>query len=377
MRIIRGWRLWCRQPSSTSLTVIVKQVQSDQRSTVTRDRRTFLFTAGAAALAPFGFAQAPAKLIVPDKAWDCRMPGGIPNPENGNLVFEAQVKLDRLASLGKTPYGNRRVAVGLEGSAAGSKLSATVMPGALDFELTLSNGVVEVEDIFVFKTEDGKYILSRSAGAGADSKDVRVVMDFEAPTGSSAEWLNRGTYVARRLLNEAARTISLRVYDVSNVAINPNAGSLTRIAKPAGVKPQPWDYRQKDPSEKQGSELIVESVGLSPSQRIGPSKRGTRNIIPITGGDISGRITGKVLVGGADYQNLSAPPAIDARYLWQASDGEIIIVRNTTSAAGGLVPSFETRSDGPYAYLNTGLYLSSNPGIANGGVKITMYDSTK
>ena len=28
-----------------------------------------------------------------------------------------------------------------------------------------------------------------------------------------------------------------------------------------------------------------------------------------------------------------------------------------------------------YAYLNTGKFLSSNPGIANGGVKITMYDS--
>jgi hypothetical protein len=40
------------------------------------------------------------------------------------------------------------------------------------------------------------------------------------------------------------------------------------------------------------------------------------------------------------------------------------------------VPIFEARADGPYAYLNSGLYLSSNPGIANGGVKITMYDST-
>ncbi len=303
------------------------------------------------------------------------MPGGIPNPENGTLIFEAQMKLDRLASLGTTPYGKRRVAVGLEGMVTGPKLSATVMTGALDFELTLSNGAIEVEDFFVFKTEDGKYILSRSAGLGADAKDVRVVMDFEAPIGSAVEWLNTGKYVARRTLNETAKTFTLRVYDVSNAATN--AANVTRIAKPAGAKPQPWDYRQKDPAEKPGQELIVESVGLSPSQRVGPSKRGSRNIIPITGGDITGRITGKVLAGGADYQNLSAPPAIDARYLWQASDGEIIIVRNTTSASGGLVPTFETRSDGPYAYLNSGLYLSSNPGIANGGVKITMYDSTK
>jgi hypothetical protein len=224
---------------------------------------------------------------------------------------------------------------------------------------------------------DGKYIYARNAGTGPDANDVRIVMDFEAPNASDYAWLNSGKYVARRVLNREAKTLTLRVYDVSKVILKTDAANIIRIAKPAGGKPQPWDFRQKDPAEKPGQELIVESVGLSPSQRVGPSKRGTRNIIPITGGDISGRITGKVLAGGADYQNLSAPPAIDARYLWQASDGEIIIVRNTTSAAGGLVPTFETRSDGPYAYLNTGLYLSSNPGIANGGVKITMYDSTK
>ena len=273
------------------------------------DRRTFLLTTAAAALAAprFAIGQTSAKLIVPDKTWDCRMPGGIPNPESGTLIFETQMKLDRLASLGKTSYGNRRVAVGLEGTVAGPKLSATVMTGALDFELTLSNGAIEVEDILVFKTDDGKYIYSRSAGVGADAKDVRVVMDFEAPNGGAAEWLNSGKYVARRILNESAKTFTLRVYDVSNTSFNTDAGECHPHRQARGVKPQPWDFRQKDPAEKPGQELIVESVGLSPSQRVGPSKRGTRNIIPITGGDISGRITGKVLAGGADYQNLSGP----------------------------------------------------------------------
>jgi hypothetical protein len=245
----------------------------------------------------------------------------------------------------------------------------------LDYELTLSNGVVEMEQIFVFKTEDGKYIYSRNAGVGADAKDIRMAMDFEAPTGSSAEWMNAGKYVARRILDENAKTLTVRVYDVSSVAIPTAAASQMRIAKPMDAPAQPWNNRARGANEKNGKELIVESVGLSPSQRVGLSKRGNRNIIPITGGDLSGRITGKVLAGGADYQNLSGPPAIDARYLWQAADGEIIIVRNTTST-GGLVPIFEARVDGPYAYLNSGLYLSSNPGMANGGVKITMYDST-
>jgi hypothetical protein len=52
-----------------------------------------------------------------------------------------------------------------------------------------------------------------------------------------------------------------------------------------------------------------------------------------------------------------------------------IWLRQATST-GGLVPIFEARVDSPYAYLNSGFFLSSNPGVANGGVKITMYEST-
>ena len=122
--------------------------------------------------------------------------------------------------------------------------------------------------------------------------------------------------------------------------------------------------------------MITESVTLAPSQRVGPSKRGTRNIIPITGGKVEGRIQATVLPGGADYQNLAVPATIDARYLWETNDGQIIIVRNG-GAFGSLVPTFEVRTDSPYAYLNTGSYLSSNPGVAPGGVSITIYDSTR
>ena len=304
------------------------------------------------------------------------MPGGIPRPESGKLIFEVEMKLQRVADVGKTPYGNRQVAVGLDGVVSGPKLSAAVMPGALDFELQLANGAIEVEQILVFKTGDGKYIYLRAAGAGLNGSDVRVVMDFEAPNGSSWVWLNTGKYLARRILNKTGQTLTMRVYDASGVAIQTDSANIIRIAKPAGAPSQPWDDRKKEPGEKTGSELITELVTLSSSQRVGPSKRGDRNIIPITGGTVDGRITGKVLPGGADYQNLSPPATIGARYLWQANDGEIIIVRNA-GQFGSLVPTFETRTDGPYAWLNTGLYLSSNPGRKPGGVGLTLYDSTK
>jgi hypothetical protein len=310
--------------------------------------------------------------LIPHASWDCGMPEGIVAPERGERVLEIVVSLERALDMGQTQYGLRRVAVGLEGSVTGPKFSGTVAPGALDFELTLGNGVVEIEQALVLQAADGSYVYVRTAGTGPTVGDVRVVMDFEAPNASEHAWLNSGRFVARRELNVGARSMRLAVYDVSRVAAG--AGNGIPIAKPVGALPQPWGYRAKQAGEQQGEILITENVTLGASQRVGESKRGNRNIIPITGGTVSGRITGKVLMGGADYQILSPPATIDAHYLWQTDDGETIIVRNGGSF-GGLVPTFETRVAGPYAYLNTGSYLSSNPGMGQGGVALTFYES--
>jgi hypothetical protein len=65
---------------------------------------------------------------------------------------------------------------------------------------------------------------------------------------------------------------------------------------------------------------------------------------------------------------------IDARYLWQTNDGEIIIVRNG-GPFGSLAPTFEVRIGSSNDWLNKGLYLSSNPGMGSGGVGLTFYES--
>ena len=340
--------------------------------------RTMLPLAGMALL--FGAFTAQVKgqgksTLIPDSSWSCGMAEGIPAPERGTLVFEARMNLRQVYDLGRTQYGTRQVAIIEDGTFTGPKVSGSVMPGALDLELTLSNGTVETEEILVLQTSDGDYIYSRDAGVGPDVGDVRVVMDFEAPSESAVAWLNEGKYVAQRNLDVASKTLTLRVYDVTGLDLTA-PGEVTRIQKPSGAPAQPWDYRKSDSTEKQGEVLITESVTLAPSQRVGESKNGIRNIIPITGGQIQGKINGKVLFGGADYQHLSPPATIDARYLWQADDGEVILIRNV-GTFGALVPTFEARTDGPYAFLNDGLYLSSNPGMADGGVSITIYESTK
>jgi hypothetical protein len=314
------------------------------------------------------------KILIPHKSWSCGMAEGIPVPERGALVFEADLKLDQVYEIGRTPYGQRQVFVVQGGMVSGEKITGSVLPGGLDFQLGFSNGGMEIEEIFVLKTGDGKYIYLRSAGTAADRSDVRMVPDFEAPNASEYSWLNVGKYAGRRVVDLAAKTMKISVYDVSSVATAPGAANLVRVTKPADVQDQPWDYRKAVAAEKRGDLLISENVTLAASQSVGATKKGNRNIIPITGGTLSGKITGKVLSGGADYQNLSNPPTIDARYLWQTSDGEVIIVRNGGSF-GLLAPSFEVRVGSKYEWLNKGLYLSSNPGMGSGGVGLTFYDS--
>jgi hypothetical protein len=96
-------------------------------------------------------------------------------------------------------------------------------------------------------------------------------------------------------------------------------------------------------------------------------------VIPITGGTISGKLTGTIVPAGADYQLIASSTKLDARYVLASSDGEFIVVRNC-GPFGALIPQFEARAAGPYAFLNTGKFISSDPGTAQGGVKITFYE---
>lgn len=311
-------------------------------------------------------------VLVPDPTWACGMPDGIPAPEAGVKIFEAKIALDQIYDIGKVQYGLRKAIVGQEGTLEGEKIKGKVLPGCLDYELTLSNGGTEIEQVLVLRTTDGKTIYVRNAGIGMPYGDTRVVVDFEAPNGSAYEWLNSGKFVARRTVDAEAKTMTMTVYDVANLAVGTNATALVKVEKPTDMPPQPWDPRTRDASEKQGEQIIVEMVALGGSTSVGASKRGNRNIIPITGGTLSGKINGVVLFGGADYQ--SANPMLDARYLWKTDDGEVIIVRNA-GGFGGLVPTFEARVDGKYAWLNTGKFLSSSPGMGAGGVSLTFYKS--
>lgn len=314
-----------------------------------------------------GGANADATLV-PDPSWTCGMPDGIPSPTSGTPVFSVSLTVSATHNVGNTQYGKRRQLDVSGGTITGDKIKGTVLTGGLDYELTLSTGAVELEEILVYKTNDNTSIFVRNCGvASPGDQAVRIVPDIEAPTSSSYAWLNTSKLVGTRTV--AGDKIALDFYDVSKA---PAGTSKVQLKDPTGVPNNAWDCVSGSGSK--GDSVFTENVTLGSSFSVSDAKRGSRNIIPITGGTTTGKVAGKILDGGADYQLAgSSGTTLDARYTLQPSDGSFIIVRNC-GPINSLVPAFEAATDGPYKFLNDGKFLSSAPGSGTGGVSITFYE---
>ncbi|HEX6271670.1 MAG TPA: DUF3237 domain-containing protein, partial [Polyangiaceae bacterium] len=324
---------------------------------------------GAAGGGAAGGTSSSQSTIVPDPSWTCGLPNGIPAPTRGELVFSATLQVGMNRDAGMTSYGRRRVVDITGGMVTGSRVQATVLTGGFDFELTLSNGSVELEQIDVLRASDGTLIYMRSCGvAPPGASEIRIVPDFEVANSRPLAWLNTGKFVGTRVLDGASNTVRLEVYDVANVT---DGDPRVRITDPTDKPQQPWNCSTA--TGPRGASVFTENVTLGSSLSVGASKRGTRNIIPITGGTVTGRFTGSILPGGADYQLIGSPTTLDARYVLRSNDGELVLVRNC-GPFGALVPLFEAKADGAYAFLNSNDYVSSDPGTGGGGVSITFYE---
>jgi len=114
------------------------------------------------------------------------------------------------------------------------------------------------------------------------------------------------------------------------------------------------------------TELVLEAkVEIGSMVNVGESKRGTRRIIPITGGTFSGpNIKGTVLPMGEDWQ-LTRPDGateLNATYLLKTDDGVVIRINNQVLMGSGATRSvidFEAPLNSPYAYLNKSVFLGT------------------
>jgi len=283
-------------------------------------------------------------------------------------VFEATLQIGEVYDVGTTQYGERRVLDIQGGAVSSAMLNANFLEGGLDFELTLSNGATELEQVNMLRASDNSLIYLRTCGvAPAGESTVRIIPDFEVANSSALAWLNTGAFVGTRHFDENTGTLVMAIYEAESDSTGPDI----QLVDPAADLDQPWECSKQTGSK--GDSVFTETVTLGASLSVGASKRGTRNVIPITGGTVTGDLTGEVLPGGADYQLIGNSTVLDARYMLASNDGEYVVVRNC-GAFGALIPWFETRADSPYAFLNEGEFLSSDPGSASGGVSITFYE---
>ncbi len=326
--------------------------------------------AGTGGLAGTGGATSTGGTLVPDPSWTCGLPDGIPPPTAGTLAFSVALTVSATHDVGNTQFGHRRQLDVSGGTITGDKLKGTVLTGGLDYELTLSTGAMELEEVLIWKTSDNVSIFTRICGvAAAGDSVVRIVPDIEAPTSGSYAWLNTTKLVGTRVVDATGNKITLDVYDVSTVTA---ADPKVQLKDPTGVPNVSWNCVTASGSN--GATVFTENVTLGSSFSISNAKRGSRNVIPITGGTTTGKVAGKILNGGADYQLAgSGGTTLDARYTLAPSNGEFIIVRNC-GPINGLTPVFEARTDGSFAFLTTGKFLSSAPGGGAGGVSITFYE---
>lgn len=127
-------------------------------------------------------------------------------------------------------------------------------------------------------------------------------------------------------------------------------------------------------------------VQIGPVQQIGPVPGGTARVIPITGGVVEGKIKGKVIAGGADWQ-LTRPDGVTelkAHYGLQTDDGAVIQVNNhcliTARDGGRLIRSVVNLQapTGAYDWLNKHVFVGTlnAPGDARAPVVIRAFQLT-
>lgn len=119
-----------------------------------------------------------------------------------------------------------------------------------------------------------------------------------------------------------------------------------------------------------GLEFVAQlHVTLSPALRVGDVGHGGREIIPITGGSVSGpRLSGRILPGGEDWalNGKEGRFTVWARYALELADGTLVTVDNRGMGGtapdgrfvGRTVPRFEV-ADGPHAWLRHSIFVGT------------------
>jgi len=143
-------------------------------------------------------------------------------------IFTIHATLEAAISLGRTPYGERRIIGITGGTVRGPKLTGRTLAGGADWQIIRADGAADIKARYTIETEAGARIMVTSEGLRHGPRDVmekvargdnvdsalyyfRTVMRFET-ADPAVDWLNRILALARGQREQYA--VRLDVYEV-------------------------------------------------------------------------------------------------------------------------------------------------------------------
>lgn len=123
---------------------------------------------------------------------------------------------------------------------------------------------------------------------------------------------------------------------------------------------------------------------ITAALNLGKVPYGERVVIPITGGEVTGVVNGKVLSGGADYQivdTVQKRTELKAIYTIMADDSTLINVVNegiNCYSPGDYYfmtsPKFECDQNSPYAWLNDRIFVCRPVSFEDGAIVLRVWE---
>lgn len=133
----------------------------------------------------------------------------------------------------------------------------------------------------------------------------------------------------------------------------------------------------------QAEEILRIHVNCEKEYEIKDDGSGYLRVIPIVGGWFEGKLRGKVIPVGADWNTIKDHGInhVFAKYILQSEDGALIVIENEGKISLveqerkiRTVPKFQADNEGKYAWLNSGVYVSElTSGGKEGRIEIVIY----
>jgi hypothetical protein len=143
-------------------------------------------------------------------------------------IFTIEAELEAVETIGRTPYGERRLVAIAGGRVTGPKLSGRILPGGADWQIVRSDGAADIQARYIIEADGGGRVLVDSKGLRHGPPEVleklargekvdpalyyfRTAMRFET-AAPALDWLNRVLAVAKG--ERLARAVRLEVSEV-------------------------------------------------------------------------------------------------------------------------------------------------------------------